>query len=122
MKNIDLFKSNTKGQFIDSNDFFFQWKSKFYDNLESYLDLSYLFQDNRSDFVSIWGRQSFTFLSSSNRRCYIWNFTFEHGELWVITAKEKGTSYEWNPYNEDKFKTEVVDFFNKTIKELKELN
>lgn len=91
---------------------------KLYKDFEN-IDL--LHGDNKKDFKKIWGEQSCTWMGWE--REWVWLHELEHCNLFVLTATNRGTTYEISPTNPTtEALDEVEDFMRKTIEDLIELS
>jgi hypothetical protein len=62
--------------------------------LAHYKKVTRLYSDNREYLKATLGWQEFCSLDSGNRRLYVWKILLEGGPIWILTARERGTSYE----------------------------
>lgn len=73
---------------------FTDWIFRFYPSYENFCNIHQLFADNREKFKDSLGKQHFCTEDSSRRRLYVWKVELNNGNLWLLTARERGTSYE----------------------------
>lgn len=120
MKAKEYFEKNSIGEFLLSNPTISDWWfNDVYATKEDYMKYTEILSDNRKVFTDLWGKQDFCVLDSGNRRCYVWNRKLNHGELWFITARERGTSIEWSN-DSPEFVQEVKEYFGLVTDQLQE--
>ena len=114
-----------KQHFIDSDaspvfndhDILDWFNATFYKTRETHELVHQLLKDNRADFKRLWGKQDFCTQDSANRRLHVWHKKFQQGELWFVTARERGTSVEWVP-NNDEFAEDVKTYLCNVMSKL----
>lgn len=50
--------------------------------------------DNRQYLKDTLGKQAFCYNDFGCRRCYVWRIELPCGNMWIVTARERGTSIE----------------------------
>jgi hypothetical protein len=63
--------------------------------LDTYMQSSSSLSDNREFFKNKLGKQDFCTSDSANRRLYVWKQDADGVAFWILTACERGTTYEF---------------------------
>lgn len=77
-----------------------------------------LHADNRKKFLELYGKQTTT-IDHYGRRMYVWEIEFKGETFYLLSAKERGTSYEiksdWNNFTskEDVIVEFMLSVYNK---------
>jgi hypothetical protein len=108
-----FFENSDTNTFLNVDKVWCDWYNSYIDHgdVELYGRLSSgLFADNRKNFTDRLGKQDFCTLDSRCRRLHCWQIDLPNGILWILTAAERGTSYE-------RLVTGDVDLMDEEIKE-----
>lgn len=94
-KDKRYFQENSDGEFFFGSNYIHEVYDKIInDGLETYLSYSNVMSDNRLFLQNNIGKQTFCASDSCNRRLYVWERKLPSGSYWILTARERGTSYE----------------------------
>jgi len=97
---------------------FQDWYFREHVNLERYLQASETLADNRQFLTETLGKQDFCTSDSVNRRLYVWKREVDGVTYWILTARERGTSYEFETTlnnveeNAEKVIDDLIQLFN----------
>lgn len=100
---------------------FIDWYMSFHGSFETYEKATNTLADNRAFFKEKFGRQDFCTSDSANRRLYVWKVDCEGVTLWLLTARERGTSYEYVINDDTLTKAEAANKINEYLEELFDL-
>jgi len=74
---------------------FEDWYFNQHKSLEVYMQASDTLGDNREFLKNKLGKQDFCTSDSANRRLYVWKMDADGVPFWILTARERGTTYEF---------------------------
>ena len=105
----EYFEENSDG-LITYASFFQDWiesKSKTFDSFKklNYKVLSSRMDERRRE----QGPEDFSVYDSGNRKIAVWEIVLENGVIWILSAPDRGTTYEWHTTGHSaSFRKEII--------------
>lgn len=119
-KNIEKkYFENSKSINVMNSAIFNDWiNNEFEITRDVFEERHLLLRDNKKFLLNKIGKQSFCITDSQRRRVYVWKFKLENlGEYWILTAPERGTSFEFSLFEN----VSELDFFESLKKHLRNI-